>query len=445
MDLQTRRLISIDFKSYELREDPTYLTEISNRYQVLLEILLNRSEIHDVDPVLVSRFREIYSYSHHSCRFFQCQEAPNGFTTIEAPNEHESTHARVYRCRDLSCEFSNRDFGSKGALNSHDRKYHAKAVNNVLPIRQRRLQCHELRFRIKAVDKVPPSSERTLQRDKRQHQQGPLQNPMANTESQQPALTFDENSKGPQFSRILPAESSWPATEKTGSPFKTPKRKRSDIGHSLNERLAKRFPNREAITIDTGIDCLSDSEAKKLLLKGLPSGPNRSYAPESGVEGLTPQSHEPRCIENIPSTISDGLDNEFDGQNYPMERPQAVGKTMSTHIHPSDVFGQQGDQELNTQPQNFPPPPPPPPLDLQLESMQYQLLPNPPLPNSPPAVTRESSPAVPSRQNAALQDYQMQLMLIEQQTKRRLLPNEKNLLQVRLFSPQNQTKQILIQ
>lgn len=107
--------------------DPTWLSEIRQSYEKLVEVLLRSSDpslIGRVEPQQLQIFREIYGDRSYVCRYRSCASSTNGFNSPETRDQHEAAHFRAYRCDVLGCFMAERGFKKQRELKTHCQKYH---------------------------------------------------------------------------------------------------------------------------------------------------------------------------------------------------------------------------------------------------------------------------------------------------------------------------------
>ena len=119
----------VDLKVLELKHDPTHLSDISQRYQQIVQFLIDCN----VDelllgsaPEMLDEFRATYLDTAYICRYRNCPRFAEGFHTADARDEHEKGHIKPLRCADPLCAFFDRGFNSRTGLAKHNKKYHPK-------------------------------------------------------------------------------------------------------------------------------------------------------------------------------------------------------------------------------------------------------------------------------------------------------------------------------
>ena len=121
--------------SSELKTDPTYFSEISQRYQKIVELLLDATDANSLtgeEQSLIDDFRETYR-DMFKCRYQSCQRHGSGFASKRERDNHEALHLKPFKCTDHKCEFYNSGFRTKSALQKHNLKYHASKVDVEIP------------------------------------------------------------------------------------------------------------------------------------------------------------------------------------------------------------------------------------------------------------------------------------------------------------------------
>ena len=107
--------------------DPTWLTEIHQKYEKYVELLLTSSDltlVGDIEPQQLQTFRNIYSNRGYVCRFSSCASSTNGFSSKDTRDRHEATHVRKYKCDVLHCFMSDQGFKKQRDLKLHCQMYH---------------------------------------------------------------------------------------------------------------------------------------------------------------------------------------------------------------------------------------------------------------------------------------------------------------------------------
>ena len=107
--------------------DPTWLSEIHQRYEKYVEVLLGSSDpalVGDLEPQQLQTFRNIYGGWGYFCRYSTCASSTNGFSSQDTRDQHEATHVRKYKCDVLHCFMSDQGFKKQRDLKLHCQKYH---------------------------------------------------------------------------------------------------------------------------------------------------------------------------------------------------------------------------------------------------------------------------------------------------------------------------------
>lgn len=107
--------------------DPTWLTEIHQKYEKYIELLLTSSDpalVGDIEPQQLQTFRNIYGNRSYVCRFSSCASSTNGFSSKDTRDRHEATHVRKYKCDVLHCFMSDQGFKKQRDLKLHRQMYH---------------------------------------------------------------------------------------------------------------------------------------------------------------------------------------------------------------------------------------------------------------------------------------------------------------------------------
>jgi hypothetical protein len=113
--------------TYELRQDPTYLTEISQKYQQIVETIFEYDDselLEQIDSGIIADFRDRHGGAAFPCRYRFCARASNGYPTKQERNTHEISHHPRIKCPKLSCEFHHYGFASESALDRHNIHHH---------------------------------------------------------------------------------------------------------------------------------------------------------------------------------------------------------------------------------------------------------------------------------------------------------------------------------
>ena len=116
----------IELQTEVARRDPTWLSEIHQRYEKHVEVLLRSSDltlVGDIEPQLLQTFRNIYGGQSYFCRYKICASA-TGFNSRETRDQHEAAHVWKYRCEVLNCFRGDRGFKEQRDLKLHCQMYH---------------------------------------------------------------------------------------------------------------------------------------------------------------------------------------------------------------------------------------------------------------------------------------------------------------------------------
>jgi hypothetical protein len=117
----------IAFQNEELRQDPTRFSEVSQRYQTIVNSLIQSSAESIPSGVQLEEvevFKRVYTSSAFTCRYFECPQYSDGFPSSAGRAMHEKIHTEPLRCADPFCAFYARGFTSKTGLLKHNQKYH---------------------------------------------------------------------------------------------------------------------------------------------------------------------------------------------------------------------------------------------------------------------------------------------------------------------------------
>ena len=108
--------------------DPTWLSEIHQKYEKYVDLLLRSSDpalVGDLEPQQLQNFRNIYGGRSYFCRYSTCASSTNGFSSQDTRDQHEATHVRKYKCDVLHCFMSDQGFKTQRDLKLHCQKYHS--------------------------------------------------------------------------------------------------------------------------------------------------------------------------------------------------------------------------------------------------------------------------------------------------------------------------------
>jgi hypothetical protein len=111
----------------ELRQDPTRFSEVSQRYQTIVNSLIQSTSFSLLPGVQlqeVEEFKRVYTSSAFTCRYVECPRYSDGFPSSVDRAMHEKVHTEPLRCADPSCYFYAREFTGKTGLLKHNQKYH---------------------------------------------------------------------------------------------------------------------------------------------------------------------------------------------------------------------------------------------------------------------------------------------------------------------------------
>src|SRR5205085_11743982 len=112
---------------FELENDPTFFSEISQRYQTAVEFLLNYPDScapRGITHGELAHFQNTYGPLAFICRYRNCPRALNGFWSAGKRDQHELTHTRRLKCVHPTCAFYVYGFTSQRALQIHNETYH---------------------------------------------------------------------------------------------------------------------------------------------------------------------------------------------------------------------------------------------------------------------------------------------------------------------------------
>jgi hypothetical protein len=119
--------------------DPTWLTEIHQRYEEDVDILLRSSDpalVGCIESGLLQSFRDIYGGKSYFCRYHACASSVTGFDSSETRDRHEVGHVPKFKCEALGCFMADHGFKKQRDLKLHGQKYHPppKAPNLTLAV-----------------------------------------------------------------------------------------------------------------------------------------------------------------------------------------------------------------------------------------------------------------------------------------------------------------------
>ena len=107
--------------------DPTWLSDIHQKYEKYVDLLLRSSDpalVGDLEPKQLQNFRNIYGGRSYFCRYSTCASSTNGFSSHGTRDQHEATHVRKYKCDVSNCFMSDQGFKKHRDLKLHCQKYH---------------------------------------------------------------------------------------------------------------------------------------------------------------------------------------------------------------------------------------------------------------------------------------------------------------------------------
>ena len=111
--------------------DPTWLSEIHQKYEKYVDLLLRSSDpalVGGLEPQQLQHFRNIYGGRSYFCRYSTCASSTNGFSSQDTRDQHEATHFRKYKCELLHCFMSDQGFKTQRDLKLHCQKYHPSPI-----------------------------------------------------------------------------------------------------------------------------------------------------------------------------------------------------------------------------------------------------------------------------------------------------------------------------
>ena len=107
--------------------DPTWLSEIHQKYEKYVKLLLRSSDpalVGGLEPQQLQNLRNIDGGRGYFCRYSTCPSSTNGFSSQGTRDQHEATHVRKYKCDVSNCFMSDQGFKKQRDLKLHCQKYH---------------------------------------------------------------------------------------------------------------------------------------------------------------------------------------------------------------------------------------------------------------------------------------------------------------------------------
>lgn len=135
-------------------DDPTLLSVAFSRFQQAFESLLGTESPVTWSTLSVTRdevdgFRTRHSSSAYLCHWRGCVWGSIGFKDPTERARHEASHEERYCCPDPACDFANRGFTTRQALQRHNETYHMSLQDIVLP-----------EFKARSTDRATPRTSR---------------------------------------------------------------------------------------------------------------------------------------------------------------------------------------------------------------------------------------------------------------------------------------------
>ena len=113
----------------KVMEDPTELSHIDAEHEVCVNYLLHCSDakgLAHVDEEALAKFKDMYgSTLPYFCRYEDCAQAIEGFSSLESRKQHEIQHARRLQCDVPNCPWNDAGFRKPRDLRNHKQKYHS--------------------------------------------------------------------------------------------------------------------------------------------------------------------------------------------------------------------------------------------------------------------------------------------------------------------------------
>lgn len=126
-----------EFQKALISRDPTYLSQIAERYEADMEVILSLDD--NVLPVGIDKadliaFREKTLSIAFSCRYPGCSEKTGlAFRSIVERHEHELTHSPQFQCSEELCFRKGIGFKKKQDFIAHMQRYHPSAQDKPVP------------------------------------------------------------------------------------------------------------------------------------------------------------------------------------------------------------------------------------------------------------------------------------------------------------------------
>lgn len=124
-------------------DDPSWFSEVSQQYRIIVESLLTEASLNisdGPDARLLADFKRIYGSTAFVCRYHRCPHYSNGFESSMARDEHEVVHKIRYNCPENKCVYASAGFSKFNLLQKHIRKYHSKPEDDVPLLSKQRVQ-----------------------------------------------------------------------------------------------------------------------------------------------------------------------------------------------------------------------------------------------------------------------------------------------------------------
>lgn len=149
-------LIALSLADPNGQDDPTLFSNVRAQYQSILEELL---ETNNFNVAVPDDFAARHRSGSYLCRYRSCPRAIQGFGTPDLRQEHETSHAPLFRCTDSTCGLFGRALTTRAAMNKHSNKYHGDDRLGAIPTSLRKVSARP-QDRSRFLLKEPPSASR---------------------------------------------------------------------------------------------------------------------------------------------------------------------------------------------------------------------------------------------------------------------------------------------
>lgn len=104
-----------------------------------MEELLEHNHLNDA---VSGNFAARHHFESYLCRYRSCPRAIQGFSSLDLRQEHENSHAPIFRCINAACAFFGKSLKNRAALNKHNNKYHGDDGLTAIPTSLRKTPAH---------------------------------------------------------------------------------------------------------------------------------------------------------------------------------------------------------------------------------------------------------------------------------------------------------------